>query len=82
MFYFSFIVNGTIFFKLNNLFIYSSNDTKFNLYVQVIIFCMVGLFDENIIKTIVSFLEWYMCACRSEFHTRSTLQHMDILKTR
>ncbi|KAG0595978.1 hypothetical protein M758_UG213700 [Ceratodon purpureus] len=45
--------------------------------LQVIVLCLVGLFDDTIISAVVSFSEWYSNACRSTSHTSTSLRHMD-----
>ena len=49
---------------------------------QVIVFALVGLVSDDIIKAVVTWLDWYDTACRSSEHTRESLAEMDRLGER
>jgi hypothetical protein len=51
-------------------------------HVQVIIPCMLELFPEVVIETIVLFLKWYQGATHSSMHTKMSLQELDLLMAR
>jgi len=45
--------------------------------MQVLVFCLVGLYDFSIIEVFTLFMEWYFLACRSVEHTNTSLHEME-----
>lgn len=49
---------------------------------QVIVFCLINLFEDDVIKAFVLFLKWYKLASRSPEHTNNSLELMDDIMNR
>lgn len=50
-----------------------------DVLLQVVVFCMVGLYEDDIILAISSFIDWYEIACRKKEYSEATLNEMDQL---
>jgi len=44
--------------------------------MQVLMFCLIGLYDLNIIEVFALFMDWYSLACRSIEHIDGSLLRM------
>jgi len=44
--------------------------------MQIALFCMEGLVDNNIVEAVVQFIDWYKASCRVEYHTDASLKKL------
>jgi hypothetical protein len=51
----------------------------YHVLLQVVVFCMVGLYEDDVILAISSFIDWYEIACRKKEYSEATLTEMDEL---
>jgi len=61
---------------------YFSSAFEHRAVMQVIVLCLIGLYEEPVIQGFVLFIKWYIVATRSSIHTSNSLINMDELMSR